>query len=156
MPFTPLHMGAGIAVKAVLRNRFSLVVFGGSQIIMDIQPLIVLLGYKAELHGLTHTIFGAALIALFCGLTGKPIGELFLRLIQWPKQRLISWRVSFISAFIGTYSHIALDSIMHSDVTLWLPFTSASPLYGIISVKTLHILCWIGVVVGGVAYYLPR
>ncbi len=28
MPFTPLHMGPGIVVKAVMRRYFSLMVFG--------------------------------------------------------------------------------------------------------------------------------
>jgi hypothetical protein len=39
MPFTPLHMGPGIAIKAIARRRFSLMVFGWSQILMDLQPL---------------------------------------------------------------------------------------------------------------------
>ena len=46
-------------MKAVMRNSFSLVVFGGSQIAIDIQPMLVMLGYKGELHGFSHTIFGA-------------------------------------------------------------------------------------------------
>jgi len=50
-------MGAGIVVKAVMRNSFSLVVFGGSQIVIDIQPLVVMLTNKGELHGFSHTIY---------------------------------------------------------------------------------------------------
>ncbi|GKS69599.1 hypothetical protein W03_16030 [Nitrosomonas sp. PY1] len=153
MPFTPLHMGAGVALKAVTRNSFSLVVFGGSQIAIDIQPLVVMLTNKGELHGFSHTILGATLIGLFCGLAGKPIGELFLRLIRKPGYLPIDWRVSFGSAFIGTYSHIFIDSIMHSDVTPLSPFSTASPLYGIISIETLHVLCLAGVFVGGLAYW---
>ncbi len=41
MPFTPVHMGPGILIKALLQSSFSLMVFGWTQIIMDIQPLIV-------------------------------------------------------------------------------------------------------------------
>ena len=154
MPFTPLHMGAGIVVKAVMRNRFSLVVFGGSQIAMDIQPLVVMLTGKGDLHGFSHTILGATLIALFCGLAGKPIGELLLRIIREPRYLPIGWGISFVSAFIGTYSHIFIDSIMHSDVAPLSPFTKESPLYGIISIEALHILCIVGAVVGGLVYYL--
>lgn len=112
-----------------------------------------MLGYKGELHGFSHTLLGAMLIGLFCGLAGKPIGELFLRLIREPEYCPISWRVSFVSAFIGTYSHIFIDSIMHSDVMPLSPFSRASPLHGIISIETLHILCLAGVVVGGLAYW---
>ena len=62
MPFTPFHMGPGVMVKAVLRRRFSLMVFGWSQIIIDLQPLVVLLTGKRKLHGFTHTLTGALLI----------------------------------------------------------------------------------------------
>jgi hypothetical protein len=43
MPFTPIHMGPGILIKAILQGSFSLMVFGWTQIVMDIQPLIVIL-----------------------------------------------------------------------------------------------------------------
>jgi hypothetical protein len=39
MPFTPLHMGPGLAVKAVMQRKFSLLVFGWSQVVIDLQPL---------------------------------------------------------------------------------------------------------------------
>lgn len=51
MPFTPFHMGPGIAIKAVLRGSFGLMVFGWTQILMDIQPLIVLISGQGQLHG---------------------------------------------------------------------------------------------------------
>ena len=55
MPFTPLHMGPGIAIKVIMQRRFSLMVFGWSQIVMDIEPLVAMLRDKGELHGLSHT-----------------------------------------------------------------------------------------------------
>jgi len=58
MPFTPFHMGPGILFKALLQGSFSLMVFGWAQIIMDIQPLIVLITGKGHLHGFTHTYIG--------------------------------------------------------------------------------------------------
>ena len=146
-------MGPGIVVKAVMRNSFSLVVFGGSQIAIDIQPMLVMLGYKGELHGFSHTIFGATLIGLLCGFAGKPVGELLLRMIREPTYCLISWRVSFVSAFIGTYSHIFIDSIMHSDVMPFLPFSTASALYALMSIEALHVWCLVSAVVGGLVYF---
>ena len=43
MPFTPFHMGIGIFTKSILQGSFSLMVFGWAQIVMDIQPLVVLI-----------------------------------------------------------------------------------------------------------------
>jgi hypothetical protein len=154
MPFTPLHMGPGIAVKAALQHSFSLMVFGWSQIVIDIQPLVVMLTDRGELHGFSHTFLGATLIGLLSGLTGKHLGEFGLRVIREPKYLPISWRVSFASAFIGTYSHIFIDSIMHSDVLPLSPFSTASPLHGIISIEALHVWCVASAVVGGLVYFV--
>ena len=60
----------------------------------------------------------------------------------------------FISAFIGTYSHIFIDSIMHSDVMPFLPFSTASPLHGIISIEALHVWCVVSALVGGLVYFV--
>lgn len=153
MPFTPLHMGLGLAVKAVLNKKFSLMVFGWSQIAIDLQPLVVLTTGRGELHGLSHTLLGATLIGLLCGVTGKHLGELGLRILREPRHLPISWGVSFASAFIGTYSHIFIDSVMHVDVLPLLPLSTDSPLHGIISINDLHVLCLMAAVVGGLIWY---
>ena len=40
MPFAPLHLGPGAAFKAIGGKHFSFMVFGGAQVLMDIEPLI--------------------------------------------------------------------------------------------------------------------
>ena len=154
MPFTPLHMGPGIVIKAALQGGFSLMVFGWSQIVIDIQPLVVMLTGQGELHGFSHTLLGATLIGLLCGLTGKPLGEFGLRVIRAQKYLPISWRVSVTSALIGTYSHIFIDSIMHADVLLMSPLSTARPLHSIISIEALHVWCLASAVVGGLVYFV--
>ncbi|MGL4407610.1 MAG: hypothetical protein ACRCTU_04375, partial [Zoogloea sp.] len=84
MPFTPFHMGPGIFVKAILQSSFSLMVFGWTQIVMDIQPLIVMLSGQGHLHGFTHTYIGATLIAVFSAISGKYLSELGLKLLNIP------------------------------------------------------------------------
>ena len=156
MPFTPFHMGAGIATKAILQSSFSLMVFGWTQIVMDIQPLIVLLTGEGHLHGFSHTYVGATLLAIFSALSGKYLSEIGLLILGLAKgQRInILWRVCFISAFIGSFSHVLLDSIMHSDVEPFYPITLSNPFQGIISVSLLHKLCLYSGLVGSVVYYL--
>lgn len=75
MPFTPLHMGPGLAVKAVMQRKFSLLVFGWSQVAIDLQPLLAMTTGRVELHGFSHTLVGATLIGLLCGATGKPLAS---------------------------------------------------------------------------------
>jgi len=144
MPFTPLHKGPGILIKALLQGSFSLMVFGWAQIIMDIQPLLVILTGDSHLHGFSYTYIGASIFALVAGLSGKYLSEFGLIVIGVSKKDSpikIVWRVVFVSAFIGTFSHVLLDSIMHSDVEPFYPFSQANNLVGLITLNQLHLFC---------------
>ena len=154
MPFTPIHMGPGFAIKSILKNNFSLMVFGWSQIVIDIHPLFVILSDRGTVHGFTHTYLGATLIALFCALSGKYLGELGLKIMRKKEYLPINWNVAFISAFIGTYSHVFLDSIMHYDVIPFNPFWKPNILFSIVSVNMLYIFCLASGLIGIVIYYL--
>lgn len=155
MPFTPIHMGPGIAIKAVLQGSFSLMVFGWSQIVMDIQPLVVMITGEGHLHGFSHTYVGATLLAVLSALTGKYLSELGLYILglnsDW--QLKIAWWIAFLSAFIGTYTHVLLDSIMHSDVRPLYPFTTNNELQGWLSIASLHKLCLYSAIAGGIVYF---
>jgi membrane-bound metal-dependent hydrolase YbcI (DUF457 family) len=148
-------MGPGVAIKAVLQGSFSLMVFGWAQIVMDIQPLIVLLSGQGQLHGFSHTFVGATLIAIFSALSGKYLSEigLFILDINREWQIKISWWVAFLSAFIGTFSHVLLDGIMHADVVPFSPFASNNLFLGLISVSALHKLCIYSGLVGAILYF---
>lgn len=156
MPFTPIHMGPGLFIKAILQSSFSLMIFGWTQIIMDIQPLIILLRGEGHVHGFTHTYIGASIIAIFSALTGKYLSEFGLRLlaIKTPGSGKITWWVSFLSAFIGSYSHVLLDSIMHGDLEPFYPLTLKNGLYAYISVAALHKFCFYSGAIGAVIYYI--
>jgi len=156
MPFTPLHMGPAIAIKAVLQRKFSLMVFGWSQIVIDIQPLYAMLTDNGELHGFSHTYIGATILGLLSAVSGKYLGEWGLQILRESKHLPISWSVSLLSASIGTYSHVALDSIMHADVLPYAPFSTANPLYGIISIETLYIGCLATALFGGLIYSVTQ
>lgn len=159
MPFTPLHMGPGLFVKALLQSSFSLMVFGWTQIIMDIQPLWVMVVGHGHVHGFSHTLVGSSLIAIIAALTGKPLSELGLRIMaitSQPEPLKIAWRVAFLSAFIGSYTHVGLDAIMHADVQPAYPLTLVNPLLGIVSVKALHKLCLYSGMLGAIVFYLVQ
>ncbi len=155
MPFTPLHLGPGLVFKAIGRRHFSFMVFGGSQVMMDIEPLIGILRGWSVLHGWTHTVLGALAIGSLAGLMGRPISERVLRWLDIGHPPF-TWRASFISAYVGTFSHVALDAIMHADMDPLRPFVMGNSLLGMMSIDMLHLLCFglglIGaVIVGGQA-----
>ena len=158
MPFTPFHMGPGIVIKALLQGSFSLLIFGWAQIVMDIQPLVVLLAGEGHLHGFSHTYLGATLLALFSALTGKYLAEIGLFILGLNKQWRIKivWPVAFLSAVMGTYSHVLLDSIMHADLAPFSPFSESNSLLAVISISVLHQLCIFSALIGGVLYFAIR
>lgn len=153
MPFTPFHMGPGLLIKAILQGSFSLMVFGWAQIIMDIQPLVVLLTGEGHLHGFSHTYIGATLIGAGAALTGKYAAEFGLRLMGLIRFLPISWPIAIISAFIGSFSHVLLDSIMHTDITPFAPFLLNNPFLGFLSVEMLHKLCLYSGLIGAGLYF---
>jgi membrane-bound metal-dependent hydrolase YbcI (DUF457 family) len=141
LPFTPFHVGPGLLIKALLQGSFSLMVFGWAQIIMDIQPLFVILTGHGHLHGFSHTYIGATLIGLGSAVTGKYAAEFGLRFIGEARYLPIRWPVAVVSAFIGSFSHVLLDSVMHGDVEPFAPFLLDNPFLGLLSVNTLHKFC---------------
>jgi membrane-bound metal-dependent hydrolase YbcI (DUF457 family) len=148
-------MGPGILVKSLLQGSFSLMVFGWAQIVMDIQPLLVLLSGEGHIHGFSHTYIGAVLLAVFSALSGKYLSEIGLFILglnkEWKVK--ISWWVAFLSAFIGTFSHVLIDSIMHSDLEPFFPFTTQNRFLNLISVQTLHEVCLYSALIGSLLYF---
>jgi hypothetical protein len=149
-------MGPGILVKAMLQGSFSLMVFGWAQIVMDIQPLAVMLIGAGQLHGFSHTYVGATLLAVISGLTGKYLAEFGLKLLRIDEDGApiaIKWKIVFISSFTGTYSHVFLDAIMHSDVEPYFPWSDENGLLGLMSISMLHQLCIVSALIGALLYY---
>lgn len=155
MPFTPFHMGPGILLKAILQGSFSLMVFGWAQIIMDIQPLMVMISGEGHLHGFSHTYIGATLLAIFSALSGKYLSEigLFILGLNQDWRVKIGWPTAFISAFLGSYSHVLLDSIMHADVEPFSPLHTHNPLLQVINTEALHYLCLATAAAGAAIYF---
>lgn len=169
MPFPPLHMGPAIAVKAIAGRHFSLMLFGFSQVAMDIEPLVRIIRGDLVLHGYTHTYLGATLIAILSIFIGRPVCQRLLdywrpaphaRLESWLRgPRLITWPAAISGAFVGTSSHVVLDSIMHSDMEPLAPLSASNRLLHVVSVESLHGFCLLTAALGAalvIALFLAR
>ena len=163
MPFTPLHMGPGLALKSLLGARFSLMLFGFSQVAMDIEPLVRILRDDDVLHGWTHTVGGATAIGVFSIVGGRPACQWILD--RWPREpghwllerlrgpQRISAGSACAGALLGTWSHVLLDGIMHSDIRPLAPFAPGNALLGVLPIDALHLAC-IGCGAAGAALLL--
>ncbi|MCP5149917.1 MAG: DUF4184 family protein [Chromatiales bacterium] len=145
MPFTPLHLGPGLAIKLVLRDRFSVVVFAGAQVAMDVEPLVRMLRGDAVVHGPSHTYLGALLVGVASMLIGKvaygPIARTWNARAAPALPTAVGWAAAGSGAFLGTTSHVLLDSLMHGDMQPFAPLTDANTLLLAISIESLHLLC---------------
>lgn len=148
MPFTPFHLGPGALCKAFCGERFSFLMFGGSQVLMDVEPLVRMIRGDAIVHGASHTVIGALMIALLSTAVGRPISNVALR-FSGLSDHPISWTVALLSALIGTYSHIVLDAVMHRDMDPFWPFAQGNGLLGSLPLGTLHLLCVLTGLLGG-------
>lgn len=162
MPFTPFHMGAALIVKPGLNRTFSVITFGLAQVAMDIEPGIGMLTGADVLHGPTHTILGALVIAYLVMLIAPSVCNYLLR--RWNKEvthHKLAWLVQpetpsktavAVGAFFGTLSHVALDSLMHHDIRPLSPFSDANPLTGFVSHDGVYQLCAIAGAIGSVVW----
>lgn len=160
MPFTPLHMGPGALFKAGLGRYFSLLIFGWSQIIVDLQPLVAILRDQPRLHGWTHTYLAALGLGIVAAVSGRWglswLGRLWgVGADTWMARYVyVSWTGAFLSAWIGTFSHVLIDSVMHWDMLPFSPSTATSSLLGLLETPQLYRWCkYAGVIGGSVALW---
>jgi hypothetical protein len=73
-------MGAALMAKPALNRNISVITFGIAQVAMDIEPGIGMLTGADVLHGPTHTILGALVIAYLVMLIAPVVCNFLLRM----------------------------------------------------------------------------
>lgn len=137
MPFTPLHLGPALFFGMVLLRYIDLPTFLVANVIVDIEPLVILTlglhrmdGPGLPLHGLLHTFLGGTFVALLLALLMKRMSGFTASLMgligleQRPSPRNI-----YAAALSGVYLHILLDSRLYTDIRPFYPF-SYNPFLG--------------------------
>ncbi len=166
MPFTPFHMGPGLAAKAALGRHFSVPPYGFMQVAIDSE---VLAGYTLRgdlsFHKITHTFAGATAVAAVTLLLLRPSLGQGMRLWNratgtMPGNTLhmeprISPLAAALSAFGGAWGHVLLDAPTHSHMEPLAPMARGNPLDGKVSQQRVVGWC-IGLAVIGSAAILAR
>ena len=143
MPITPFHFGPGAAIHAAAPRYVSLLAFCAANVLMDIEPLYYILTRQYPLHRFFHTYVGAAIVAISTAalFAVSRHAARALRLTNSFDWQDLGMRAVAIGAAAGTISHVLLDSVMHSDIRPFAPFSDSNPLLGVISVQALHGSC---------------
>ena len=151
-------MGAALIVKPALDRRFSVMTFGIAQVIMDIEPGIRITLDSDVLHGPTHTVLGALILAAFVmhvapGICNDLLAKWNKEVIYYKQPWLmhsgpVSKTAIILGAFFGTLSHVFLDSLMHHDIHPLSPFSQANPFMGVITHDDVYQACTIAGLLG--------
>ncbi|MFX1286520.1 MAG: hypothetical protein ACFFB5_22985 [Promethearchaeota archaeon] len=150
MPFTPFHWGISLLIQSLLLFLDPLALFIGS-VIPDIEGItawFILPGRGLPLHGPLHSFTGAIFLGLIVGTCSWMV---FTHIIPFIVERLhlelpiaipqYSLRCSLLSAFIGTFSHIILDTPLYPEMDLVYPFGIGNPWYGVVPGILIYSIC---------------
>lgn len=143
MPFTPFHFGPGLALHSLAPRQISLTTFVAANVLTDVEPLWYMCHHEYPLHRFCHTFLGAALVALATIIIYLAARFTVTRWVLFKRFRrhLPTLSAAIVGAWLGTYTHVILDSIMHPDMAPWQPWSTANPFYQLISTPHLHWLC---------------
>ncbi len=158
MPITPFHFGPGFLAKATFTKYFSFRIFMLTNVIIDLESIYFVLTNQYPLHRFFHTYFGATIIAVGCIVVGRQICYRLTSIwnMIFKSFKTINKEISvvalIITVFVGTYSHIILDSIMHQDLCPFYPWNKSNDLLHILSYGQLHLFCVLTGVIGIAIY----
>jgi len=156
MPFTPFHLGPASGFGFPLRKYLHVPTFLVANILVDVEPLLILsLRLNSPLHGYLHTFVVASILGLVLGcmmfLLERILRPLYTTLLM--ESNAIPKLKSFIVAGVtGTSLHVLLDSPLYDDIRPFFPL-SVNPLYNPASSSEVYSLCmWMGLL--GVVFYI--
>jgi len=155
LPLTPFHLGPALFLGLVLLRYLDFPTFLIANVIVDIEPLtVILLDLNYPLHGFLHSFLGGTLMAIVLTVVMAGVRERFNHILSIFKiEQESTTRKIMTASLLGIYTHILLDSRMHPDVRPFYPldinpFLSRSMLAGL----EVHMLCkWM--FIGGLITY---
>ena len=146
MPLTPFHFGPALFLGLILLNYLDFPTFIIANVIIDIEPFIILtMGLNLPLHGFFHSFMGGTIISFILFLVMIRAREYLEDILEYMKlEQSWSKRSIMVASLSGIYLHIVLDSRLYTDIkpffpSSWNPFFSSSMFSGF-EVYTLCVL----------------
>ncbi len=146
MPFTPFHFGPHATVALPLRRYIDLPVFIGANIVIDVEPLLVMIfNLNYPLHGYCHTFLIGGLLGLAWGATAYPFRGFIGKAMQAFR---FSYTPSFwkmaISGLLGVWLHILFDAPLYYEMKPFYP-SGVNPFLNLLEMETVYtisLLCF--------------
>lgn len=153
MAATPFHFGPGLLIKAAAPRQFSMAAYALTQIVIDIESGYYLLRHELPVHRDMHTFLVGGLIGALCGMLVSRTGAWIARPRDLVGEALTAeyqmW-IAILSGVFGGLFHAVLDAMMYTDIRPFRPFSTANPLFGLVSVRNIYLFCVITGLLGAV------
>jgi len=157
MPFTPFHFGPSALVSLPLQKYIDVPVFVLANVVIDFEPLVVIvfdLEYRGHEH--FHNFLVGALVGILWGVIayfGRGILKRIMRMLRLPYTT--NFRKMLISAVLGVWFHVIVDSIGYRDVKPFYPL-DFNPMIGIMSRSMVYLICMLSFIPAIMMVYVIR
>ncbi len=133
MPFTLLHLGPALILGYLLRFRVHWPTLIIASVIIDLEPLVVILLNLSDYphHGYLHTFASAIFLGSLVGVVMWLIRDYFSKLFNLlALTESVSYSISdyVVAGFSGWFLHVLLDSPLYPDIRPFYPL-GVNPLY---------------------------
>ena len=156
MPFTPYHFGPGLLLGVVLFPFLDFSTVMVACVILDIEPLSVILFHLPfAAHGFFHSYVGATIVASALSIAIYPFRKYLNQLVSlFGLHQESSFRHIFPASIIGTYSHVILDSFLYPEMNPFYPLIG-NPFLGFFQSSFVYDMCvFLGLL--GIGVYVVR
>lgn len=155
MPFTPFHLGPALFFGIPLRKYLHAPTFILANVILDVEPFLVLVtGASYPLHGYFHTFIAAVGVGLVLGFAAfifEKRLQPFYKTLLFETGKPMEKHKFLLAGVFGTSLHVLFDAPLYVDIEPFYP-VEANPLYGLVSSSAVYQLCvWMGIL--GITFY---
>lgn len=152
MPFTPFHLGPGLALGMIFSRFVNIPAVLLASVVVDARAIYCFFT-GCSLHGFFHTFAGAAIVCL-------PV----IALIYFSRENLskisrimrieqnYSLKSITAGAIAGAWVHILLDAFLYPGIHPFFPAKGNALLFGILGNSEVYLLCMLGFLIGGLIY----
>lgn len=153
MPFTPYHFGPALLIGMILVPFIDISAILIASVILDLEPLAVLLFHLSyPLHGIFHTYLVASFVAVLLSIVLWPLRSFLNTIVSiFGINQESTFQSLLLASFIGTYSHVFLDSFLYAEMNPFYPLLG-NPFFGLIQSQVIYSLCVLSGFLGLIAY----
>lgn len=156
MPFTPFHFGPGGVVALPLNRYIDVPAFLLASVAVDLEPLAVMaFSLSYPLHGYAHSFAGASVVCVILGLVLFRCQNIISPLMQkcFRKSYASARNKVIISAVLGGWFHVLLDSMLYYDIKPFFP-SRYNPFRGVIEADQMYLWCALAFIPAALIYGL--